>query len=360
VSLIEIDHSDTDDKSAFRLHLMHPTKQFFAFSSWTTIYVVVILCVLGTALEQREEGCGSGMTPIPNACFQSRSGPNCMNIGTSDVEPVWVCRPCSHNCDCNIGEYCMKGPTLKAGQCVAVDTEDSRIGNPCTMFGIPGSVGSVVPTLGVDDKLVCGSPIFSVNGTFLRYDWIGDCFRGVCRECGGGPMTWSIETALHDLGLGGIISGGGSKPTTGMRESRHGTRVLLEDDDEESNYMRHTAVLQRQSQYSAIDVVSDRNAFLARDEGTLMCRSAVCRSGHVTTGGTAWALEILPQGLMVAILVFLILMFLLLLTMCMGFFCGNKKSFFIRLPRSSGAHHGRVSSPQRGGNAAGDEVDHVE
>jgi hypothetical protein len=186
---------------------------------------------------------GDGSIPDPNACAGIMSGggdplPNCMNVAAGDgAIPLWICARCSHNCDCPIGYYCSKGPGRTSGSCCSLH-EEERIGQTCMEFGVPGTTGAIIPTMGYNDRLVCGSPIFSGNGTFLRYDWLGACVGGICKEWDGGMVPWSVVTAWTTMipssisipaqdGIDGWLGRDGGSLTCVQRFCRDG--VLSED-----------------------------------------------------------------------------------------------------------------------------------
>ena len=222
--------------------------------------------------------------PDPNLCTSAtdakgRPLPNCVNTGPSDTVPQWVCAECSHNCDCDPGEYCPKGPGQFTGSCRKL-SKDDRIGRGCVRFGYPGTRdGWEVPVRGSTDHLVCGSPIFAGNGTFLRYDWIGACIKGVCNECEGGPMGWTLTTALNSFFP---VWKTGNIPFDGS-----------------------TATME---------------AHRSRDDGTLSCPGSFCKYGGIARSG-AWLVELLPDGINTAILIITIMMWITILAWFIAWFC---------------------------------------
>jgi hypothetical protein len=198
--------------------------------------------------------------PDPTLCKNAVSGggdplPNCMNTGESDENPTWVCSQCSHNCDCPEGMYCPKGPGQFSGSC-RVTKLDDRIGGVCTDFGIPGHAGWVEPQRGINDWLVCG---------------IGSCEKGICRECSGGPILWDIDMSTERLR--GSCSAVAHPP---------------------------------------IDQLGDRDAYLARDGGSLACRGSYCKSGIITREKW-WVYNAIPETARIATAAFTGLIFFLLL-----------------------------------------------
>jgi len=78
------------------------------------------------------------------------------------------------------------------GTCSPLDQNPAKSvwNQPCNEFvsswalGLVGAVGDVpVPELGVNDKMVCGKPVFYENGTFDFYEWLGFCDQGQCKQC---------------------------------------------------------------------------------------------------------------------------------------------------------------------------------
>jgi hypothetical protein len=210
---------------------------------------------------------GQLAVPNPNACSAAKSAtgeplPNCVNIGPTDDAPEWVCAACSHNCDCGPGEYCPKGPGQFTGTCRKIALDD-KIGRGCVRFGYPHTPGWEMPVLGVNEHLACGAPVFNKNGTFVRYDWIGACIRGVCSECEGGPMAWSLSTSVNSVAY-------------------TGAPAPVDPTDAESHR--------------------------ARDGGTLSCPGTFCQYGTISRNGS-WILDVLPYGIQMAILAFIILIF---------------------------------------------------
>jgi hypothetical protein len=219
--------------------------------------------------------------PNPNACMSAENSdgkplPNCVNVGTSDQTPEWVCAQCSHNCDCGPGEYCPKGPGQFTGTCRKISADD-KIGRSCVRFGYPYARGWEIPVQGRDELLVCGSPVFLANGTFARYDWIGACVDGTCRECEGGPMSWSISSGLVPL-----------------------------------------------QTYPPMTSAPDYDAHRSRDEGTLSCPGSYCQYGSISRSG-AWMLDVLPDGAAMGTLAFVILIFFLLWAMCLLKCCRRRR-----------------------------------
>jgi hypothetical protein len=134
--------------------------------------------------------CSTPAGPSDNACTSQL--PNCMNVASNVVIPSWKCRRCAANCDCPLGEYCSKTPGPDSGTCIAINSI-GKIGAPCSAFG-----NGRVPILGMDDEMVCGLPIFSsVDGSFLTYEWLGDCRNGKCYECGGDAISWTIDLSFQ-------------------------------------------------------------------------------------------------------------------------------------------------------------------
>jgi hypothetical protein len=220
----------------------------------------------------------NGLGPNPNACADAVSGsgdplPNCMNVSPTDGM-VWMCTQCSHNCDCQIGQYCEKGPGRNAGSCLPL-AEDVMIGKPCMIFGIPGTSGAIIPIMGYNDHLVCGAPVFNATGTFLRYDWVGSCIHGICNECDGGTVPWSMAASWMSL-----------VPST-----------------------------------TAIPGESGIEGWLERDGGTLLCPQRFCRDGKIS-GGAALDSYIMPHEIVAAILGFVIIITFFLCCILFSACCG--------------------------------------
>jgi len=123
--------------------------------------------------------------------------PYCVNIGDSN-QPKFVCRECEQNCDCPLDSYCVKSQKAsnsvsERGTCKKIDTTDGRIGKPCIQFNFKDAqrVGlqPKYPTLGVDEKLVCGLAVFDIADTFDFYEWLGYCKQGICKKC----AAWGPE-----------------------------------------------------------------------------------------------------------------------------------------------------------------------
>lgn len=213
--------------------------------------------------------------PDQTACRDAKTSggtllPNCMNVGESDLLPTWVCAQCSHNCDCPEGEYCPKGPGQFSGTCRSIKSDD-RLGRACINFGIPGTEGWVAPILDVNDWAVCGKPVFNSSRVFIRYDWLGSCDRGTCRECSGGLVLWEMDIATAPL-----VSSCSNWPAQPIQET-------------------------------------NRNAYLARDGGSLLCRNSYCKSGTIVGNSRSWMLNAIPDTARVATAAFLGLIFFLLL-----------------------------------------------
>jgi len=124
--------------------------------------------------------------PVPNMCSSLASTPFCVNTAAQGATPAYQCKQCGNNCDCPIGQYCVKQPGPSVGTCV--DLETTILGRPCNPFWVRvGLLGSepeqVVPVKDVNDRLVCGIPVFHANNSFWYYEWLGHCDMGVCKQC---------------------------------------------------------------------------------------------------------------------------------------------------------------------------------
>jgi len=120
-------------------------------------------------------------------CAAAPGTPFCVNTADEDNEPDYRCAQCGNNCDCPIGQYCVKAAGLDTGSCKALESD--IIGRPCNSFWVRVNLlGSeseqVIPVKDVDDKMVCGIPVFMTNGSFSYYEWLGYCDMGVCKQCG--------------------------------------------------------------------------------------------------------------------------------------------------------------------------------
>lgn len=126
---------------------------------------------------------------VPNMCASLAATPFCVNTAAVGATPAYQCKQCADNCDCPIGQYCVKKSGPNVGTCL--DLETAIMGRPCNPFWVRVALlGSdtptqVVPVKDVDDRLVCGIPVFHVgNGSFSYYEWLGHCDMGVCKQCG--------------------------------------------------------------------------------------------------------------------------------------------------------------------------------
>lgn len=187
--------------------------------------------------------------------------PNCVNRGTQ-IAPDWRCARCAVNCDCPVGQYCVRTPGADAGDCETLEST-GKIGETCTAFGLVGATGARVPVRGVDDGSLCGSAIYDERtGAFASYEWLGSCVQGKCSECAGDAVSWSIAiTAQIVPGLAGA--------------SREG------------------------------------NMTGAWDGGSLVCDGRVCDRG-VLVAQPPWFWDYFPTGAITALVVFVILIFAVL------------------------------------------------
>jgi hypothetical protein len=177
---------------------------------------------------------GPSDEPHENYCadqFDPETGraiPNCANVGTASA-PDWQCKRCAVNCDCDVGEYCVRGPGPSAGDCATLSSS-GKLGAPCTQFGFPGTIGARVPTYGEDDGAVCGSakvsffplttpgfPMIEIpslttrrmrssdsNGSD-RAEKVRSCAtlqsltkcQGACYQCAGDTAAWAIAMSTQ-------------------------------------------------------------------------------------------------------------------------------------------------------------------
>ncbi|KAH3756752.1 hypothetical protein Pelo_11428 [Pelomyxa schiedti] len=139
------------------------------------------------------------MIPVPNKCVGTPLTPFCVLR-----KGVYVCAACESNCDCPIGQYCVKEEDSNVtGSCVAL--EEDILGKPCNQFllALDRRMTVETPVKGVNEELVCGKPIFNSTGGFVTYDWLGYCEKGVCVECPnlGEPVIDFISFAANPSAL---------------------------------------------------------------------------------------------------------------------------------------------------------------
>jgi hypothetical protein len=167
------------------------------------IPVIVVLLVVGVSADVAIP-CGTAR-PQPNLCATATSSstkrptPFCVRAAAQ-----YQCAACAQNCDCPWNTYCIKSPTdPDVGTCRAL-TRDSMLGKPCIRHDFPeDGPTAVLPVAGVDELLICGRALFATNGTFVRWEWKGECVEGVCQLCDGGPF---------DTALAGVLAKGGHGP----------------------------------------------------------------------------------------------------------------------------------------------------
>jgi hypothetical protein len=135
----------------------------------------------------------------------------------NDTAPDWRCGLCSENCDCQIGDYCVKSSGPDAGNCVSL-AKSGKLGTACVIFGGPDQPNSKLPRLGIDDRLVCGLAVYNLTTSeFVAYEWLGDCARGICREC---RETETITDSVSQAGrllVIGLSRTGLTYPNTGSQ-----------------------------------------------------------------------------------------------------------------------------------------------
>lgn len=247
---------------------------------------------------------GPGNVPYDNYCSgetdpeTGRDAPNCVNSGTR-ASPAWVCGECAVNCDCGIGEYCIKTPGPSAGKCARL-SETGKIGGPCTSFALRGTPGARDPVKDVDDLGVCGISIFSdADGSFLGYEWLGGCLLGRCAECIGDTASWAIATTAQ------IVPG--------------------------------------MSSFANVANLSS-----AWDGGSLICSERYCDAGKIV-GSTSWFYEVYPTGVLTGILVFVIFIFTGIV--CVGFvqYCSTKRMFRSAMEEAGKKLRRGVNSIKTGG-----------
>jgi len=128
-----------------------------------------------------------------NLCTNPTSSA-CVNVAPLGQAPDYKCRQCYQNCDCGLGNYCIKSSGPNIGTCQPL--ESNILGAVCNSFDSPsdgslpgrGDVPLKFPTYGVDDQRVCGVPVFmnnTINNTvvFQFYEWLGYCQQGICQQC---------------------------------------------------------------------------------------------------------------------------------------------------------------------------------
>jgi len=153
--------------------------------AWT----VLCACV---CISLAETECGSfdaiSNTTIAtsNLCESVLGKPFCVNVDPENATR-FECRECDQNCDCPIHKYCVKKLGEARGTCRQL--EEAKWDTPCNLFDpttIPHGFdeNQRFPKLGVNDKLVCGLPVFdNVTSKFLFYEWLAFCGEGKCAEC---------------------------------------------------------------------------------------------------------------------------------------------------------------------------------
>jgi len=179
------------------------------------VLVAVVLCGAAAAAAVRKNCTGPDGGPRDNACVGAVDdvgaggwpAPNCVNAG-SESAPAWRCARCARNCDCDIGDYCVKTPGPSAGRCEPV-AGTMRIGATCTEF----APGGPAPRRGVDDAFLCGDAAFSdATSEFLGYNWLGSCSRGACSACAGDAVSHAValvaDVAANATGAGAWGDGG--------------------------------------------------------------------------------------------------------------------------------------------------------
>jgi hypothetical protein len=227
--------------------------------------ILLVFIVLNTIRAAKPCIRTSDGTPSDNFCVDEKDEdghptPNCMNIG-SQATPDWRCARCAVNCDCPPGSFCVKTPGPQAGTCRTLSST-GRIGATCTSFGLMGTPTARIPVAGLDEETICGEAFFDeATGSFVSFEWMGDCAVGRCYECGGGAAAWSMAYTIE----------------------------LVSQTADQSN----------------------ASVGSPWDSGSLVCGDGrTCYHGEIV-GSASWIWEYLPTGLLIAILVILLFIFII-------------------------------------------------
>jgi len=171
-------------------------------------YAILFLCFLSTVICEKDVSCGGILgnetIGMSNICLNVTGKPFCVNV-VPDPEQHFVCRQCQKNCDCGLEYYCVKSTAgSERGNCKLIETD--KIDTPCNNFDELDPVGRFVvepktPTFGVDDKLVCGIPIFDSLNKFTLYEWLGSCTQGKCKVCSSLGPIYTQELDYLSQGL---------------------------------------------------------------------------------------------------------------------------------------------------------------
>jgi len=147
--------------------------------------------VLGADVSCAGSDASNMVIPQPNKCQSTPDTPFCVDISNHSTHN-YVCRACVMNCDCDLTQYCIKDSSAGAnrGTCTDLDPGSNTVWNqPCNNFVSPYAFGSLTPeevatpVKGVNDKMVCGKPVFLSNNSFGFYEWLGFCDQGACKQC---------------------------------------------------------------------------------------------------------------------------------------------------------------------------------
>lgn len=150
--------------------------------------MLALLFAFAVATAAAETCQTSAHDPVPNMCASLAEKPFCVNTAAEGATPNYQCKQCATNCDCPIGKYCVKTSGPNVGTCVTLET--TILGRPCNPFWVPMALFGAepaaheVPVKDVDDRMVCGIPVFRANSSFWYYEWLGYCDMGVCKQCG--------------------------------------------------------------------------------------------------------------------------------------------------------------------------------
>jgi len=276
----------------------------------TLLLTVLVVSIGGTACA------GTGYIPTDNNCVGATDGngvptPNCMNIG-SEAAPQWACARCGTNCDCQEGYYCRKTPGPTAGSCQQLSTT-GKIGKPCAPFGFPGVANARLPAKGVDDELVCGAAMFDyLTNEFIGYEWLGGCVASRCYECSGGALSWALVIASQ---------------TTSVPQPGCDTGTGVVTNTTKAFYLNVT------------------------DTGSLVCPQRGCEYGKIVPE-TSWIVNLIPTGVIVGILVFVIFIFFGVFISCILDICGKKR--YILKFASDATNH--MAAGSRAASQADDSV----
>jgi len=174
------------------------------------VFTILVLFCFSEHIWGQDVKCGKkvGNTTVAssNMCYEQQGTPFCVNIGEGEKVDNFVCRECIQNCDCVLDKYCVKKLGSSRGNCK--DIEKDKINTACNNFDELELIGRLIenpktPIYGIDDKLVCGIPVFlndSKEVKFEFYEWLGSCMQGKCKLCTpvGPTYTQELDFMMQD------------------------------------------------------------------------------------------------------------------------------------------------------------------